>query len=116
MTRAKSYVKGRGAKVCCALLDVLRVAGVQGMSVGHLRKGVLVVLLDDVKRDGPKVPPEFRGFTTEVRQDMEPAPPRMHRKVGAGCAHSRWELKQFMGKGIVANLDCKEPEFIPDSA
>lgn len=97
-----------GKRVCCSLLDVLRIAGVQGVSVG-CHKGGLIVMLGNVERDGPKVPAEFYGFKTDVRQDPDPPPPRMHRKVGAGCAHSRWELKQFMSKRIVANLDCKEP-------
>lgn len=107
MAKQKSYVRGRGAKTCCALLDVLRVAGVQGVAVGY-SKGTLLVLLSDLNRDAAKVPAEFLGLKTDVHQDPDPAPPLMHRKVGAGCAHSRWELKQFMGNGIVPNLNCKE--------
>lgn len=78
------------------------------MSVGYHRKGVLTVLLSDVKRDGSKVPAEFRGYMTDIQQDPEPAPLLMHRKVGDGCAHSRWELKQFMGNGIIPNIGCKK--------
>lgn len=96
-----------GKRVCCSLLDALRVAGAQGVSVG-CHNGGLIVLLSNVERDGPKVPAEFLGFKTEVQQDPEPSSPLMHRKVGAGCAHSRWELRQFMGKGVVPNVGCKD--------
>jgi hypothetical protein len=96
-----------GKRVCCALLDALRIAGVQGVSVGCF-KGGLLVMLSNVERDSSKVPAEFYGFKTDIRQDADFSPPLMHRKVGAGCAHSRWELKQFMGKGIVPNTGCQE--------
>jgi hypothetical protein len=65
-------------------------------------------MLGSMERDGPKVPAEFHGFKTFVCQDPDPAPPLMHRKVGTGCAHSRWQLKQFMGQGIVPNVGCTE--------
>ncbi len=112
MAKPKSYIRGRTAKTCCALLDALREAGLMGASVGY-DKGTLIVMVDSLERDAPKVPTEFRGLKTNVLQDPDPAPPLCHQKVGAGCAHSRWELRQFTDKGITPNLDCHEPEYIP---
>lgn len=104
----RSYVRGKHNRACCALLDELRRVGLVGISVGH-SKGVLQVYVDDLEKDGPKVPKEFAGYTTTVHQCRFAHEPRLHKKIGNGCAHSRWEIMQFKQKGIVPNIGCTEP-------
>ncbi len=105
---ARSYVRGRHNRACCALLDKLRLAGLVGISVGH-HKGVLLVYVDDPEKDGPRVPKEFADYTTEVHQCPFAHVPRLHKKIKNGCAHSRWEIMQFNQHGIVPNIGCSEP-------
>lgn len=95
-------------RACWDLIEVLRTAGLWAFSVGHC-KGVLYVSVDNAERDGPKVPQEFDGYAVKVHQDPSPAPPRVHKKIGDGCAHSRWEITQFKQQGIVPNVGCREP-------
>lgn len=94
-------------QACWDLIEVLRTAGLFAYSVGHC-KGVLHVTVDNAERDGPKVPQEFDGYVVEVHQSPNPAPPRLHRKIGDGCAHSRWEIMQYERRGIVSNKGCLE--------
>lgn len=95
-------------EACAELFHVLRTVNVSA-TIGH-KKRVLHVFVDELDVDREHVPAEFHGFKTEVHQDLNPCP-FAHHKVGSGeakgCAHTRWELKQYETKGIIPNPSCE---------
>lgn len=87
------------------LWDALRSVNVSA-TIGH-KKNVLIVFVDVLAEDASRVPDEFHGFKTSVRQEPKPGPPFTHEKVDGGCVHTRWEEMQYQSKGIVPNPTCE---------
>ena len=92
-------------EACEKLWAILRDVNVAA-TIGY-RDNVLHVAVADLEIDAPHVPATFMGFTTHIHQDSDHAQ-FAHIKLadGKGCAHTAWEERQFVSKGVIPNPDC----------